>query len=207
MSNFRLGDSVCLFDFYADHSGLSNMEIDKLVELFNSNKSDQSEVGAGVTARTDNLVRQSNLLWFDDNFLEKNNCWDIQQKVTNRVDELNERFFKFELLFIEPFQLTQYTSSDRGFYNYHIDATAVTKNITRKLSFVIQLNDPSDFEGGDFCIIDAKGEEFNVTQERPDLIRKGNIIVFPSFIPHKITPVTSGKRHSLVGWCNGPRFR
>lgn len=207
MSNFRLGDSVCLFDFYADHSHLSNMELDKLVELFQSNKHEEAQVGSGIHGGVNDSIRKSNILWFDDNFMMKNNCYDIHQKITKRVDEINHMFFKFDLLFIENFQLTQYTSNQKGFYNYHIDANPVTQNLTRKLSFVIQLSDASEFEGGDFCTINADGKEFNVTQERPELMVKGNIIVFPSFLPHKVTPVTSGTRYSLVGWCNGPRFR
>ena len=205
MSNFRLGDSVCLFDFFADHSHLSNMELDKLVELFQTNKHEEAKIGDGGTVN--HSVRQSNLLWFDDEFMSRNNCYDIHKKITNRVDELNHLVFKLDLLYIEPFQLTEYTSNQKGFYNYHIDANPVTQNLTRKLSFVIQLSDASEFQGGDFCTINAEGKEFNVSQERPDLMKKGSIIVFPSFIPHKVTPVTSGTRYSLVGWCNGPRFR
>lgn len=204
MSKFRLGESSCLFDFFADHSGLSNMELDQLVELFAKNEFEEAKVGKNISNPS---IRRSDILFFDDDFLKKSNCFDIYKKITNRVNEINDMAFKFDLLIIEPIQLTRYTSTQKGFYDYHIDASPVTENLTRKLSFVIQLNDPLDFEGGDFCVINCNGKEFNVTQERPELIQKGNIIAFPSFLPHKVTPVTSGKRHSLVGWCNGPRFK
>ena len=35
---------------------------------------------------------------------------------------------------------------------------------------------------------------------------KGTIIVFPSMLLHKVTPVTKGIRHSLVQWFSGPDF-
>jgi PKHD-type hydroxylase len=61
------------------------------------------------------------------------------------------------------------------------------------------LNDPSEFEGG---ILQLKGmEDQNV------LDKQGSIIVFPSFIEHKVTPVTKGVRYSAVTWASGPSFR
>ena len=58
----------------------------------------------------------------------------------------------------------------------------------------IILND--DFEGGDFEIY---GEE----SELP----KGSVIVFPSFIEHRVAPVIKGTRYSLVAWFVGPPFK
>lgn len=205
MSNYNLSDTCCIFDFIGGHSQLSNVEIDNFVEIFQKN--DIQEATVGSHSSVDYSRRVSNVLWLTDEVLEENKCTDIYQKIENRVNQVNQMHFKFDLLTIEPLQLTEYTSQQKGFYNYHIDANSTTKNLTRKLSFVIQLSDPSEFEGGDFCVIDHDGKEFNVSKEEPELLKKGNIIAFPSFLPHKVTPVTSGTRYSLVGWCIGPRFK
>jgi PKHD-type hydroxylase len=71
----------------------------------------------------------------------------------------------------------------------------------RKISIIIQLTDPSEYEGGEF--------EMDYQYEQPnkeDLKKKGTIIVFPSFIPHRVTELTKGTRKSLVAWVEGPKF-
>ena len=73
----------------------------------------------------------------------------------------------------------------------------------RKLSVTFLLNDPKkDFKGGTFQI--NSGEEKNA-ESVP--MRKGDIIVFPSFLIHRVAPVTKGTRKSIVVWVLGPKFR
>ena len=208
MSEYRLGDQSVIFDIVSETSGLSIVEIDDLKSIFNTTEVKNAEVGFGADGGTNNEVRRSGVIWLDDPFVSKNPKYiEIVQKISNKIDYINQQAFKYDLMIFEPLQLTRYHSSNKEFYDFHIDCTPITQNICRKLSFVIQLDDPSDFEGGEFCIINDNGREYNVSKERPELIQKGNLIVFPSFLPHKVTPVTSGVRHSLVGWCSGPRFR
>tara|TARA_B100001094_G_scaffold304126_1_gene332800 strand:- start:7201 stop:7956 length:756 start_codon:yes stop_codon:yes gene_type:complete len=78
----------------------------------------------------------------------------------------------------------------------------------RKLSMTINLNKPGDYEGGnlkfDFGHHTEDGVRFYECEEiRP----QGSIIIFPSFIPHCVTPVTKGTRYSLVLWSLGYPFR
>jgi PKHD-type hydroxylase len=99
----------------------------------------------------------------------------------------------------EHTQMGRYKSTDEGFYDWHMDAGLPENGIQRKLSCVILLNDPSEFEGG---ILQFKGmEDSNV------LSKQGSVIVFPSFIEHKVTPVTKGVRYTAVTWASGPSFR
>ncbi|MFT7073376.1 MAG: PKHD-type hydroxylase [Patiriisocius sp.] len=64
----------------------------------------------------------------------------------------------------------------------------------------IQLSDPNDYEGGDLRFMINK-EIVNAPKE------KGTIIIFPSFIMHRVTPITKGTRQSIVGWVSGPPYR
>jgi PKHD-type hydroxylase len=99
----------------------------------------------------------------------------------------------------EDTQIGRYKSVDEGYYDWHIDATPPQNGIQRKLSISILLNDPSEFEGG---ILQLKGmEDQNV------LDKQGTIVVFPSFIEHRVTPVTKGVRYTAVTWASGPSFR
>lgn len=99
----------------------------------------------------------------------------------------------------EKTQITRYKSTDEGFYDWHMDADAPHDGVQRKLSISILLNDASEFEGG---ILQFKGME-----DRNVLTKRGSVIVFPSFIEHKVTPVTKGVRYSAVTWVSGPAFR
>ena len=66
----------------------------------------------------------------------------------------------------------------------------------------MQLTDPSQYDGGDF--------QFHQLGDRPDdqeLRAQGTIVIFPSYLVHRITAVTRGCRHSLVAWYDGPEFR
>jgi PKHD-type hydroxylase len=99
----------------------------------------------------------------------------------------------------EPTQLGRYKSSDEGHYDWHIDAQAPRNGMQRKLSISILLSDPSEFEGGEL--------QFKGIEDRKILTKQGSIVVFPSFIEHKVTPVTKGVRYSAVTWASGPSFR
>jgi len=78
----------------------------------------------------------------------------------------------------------------------------------RKISLTLNLTDPEDYEGGDlkfdFGEHAKDGQRFHTCEEiRP----QGSIIVFPSFLPHCVTPVTKGTRYSAVLWALGDPFR
>ena len=73
-------------------------------------------------------------------------------------------------------------------------------SISRKLSLVVQLSDPFEYEGGNLQIKTGQ-EEQNVRKQR------GLIVAFPSYVLHQVTPVTTGSRQSLVAWVSGPAFK
>lgn len=103
---------------------------------------------------------------------------------------------------ISELQFTEYDAEYKGKYGLHhdIDWNSDTP-WDRKLSIVIQLSNPDGYEGGDLSFSET---------ENPlsaDLRKQGTIIVFPSYLQHSVSEVTSGTRHSLVSWVWGPRWR
>lgn len=91
-----------------------------------------------------------------------------------------------------------------GHYDWHQDIfPACAENYQRKLSCSIQLSDPNDYEGGELIL--ATNPKLTETFVAPRA--QGSVCVFPSFITHRVTPVTSGERFSAVGWMRGPAFR
>ena len=116
------------------------------------------------------------------------------------MSSLNAQFFRLDLTgFGEPVQLTNYDQSDHGMYGWHQDYGGRVAP-SRKLSIVLQLTDPSRYEGGNLQIL-TSGEPQNIRKQR------GLITAFPSYTLHQVTPVTQGSRQSLVAWITGPAFK
>lgn len=92
-------------------------------------------------------------------------------------------------------QSPQFTIYDESFfYDFHEDASDHEEGM-RKLSLVVFLSNPKNYSGGKF--------EFR-NSGTPETNKQGSILVFPSFLMHRVTPVTEGTRYSLVNWFTGP---
>lgn len=111
--------------------------------------------------------------------------------------------WRFDLNYMEKVQLGKYSDEENSFYDWHIDTGRPDNNEEqRKLSISLLLSDPKDFEGGRLEFKGLSKEENNKI-----LPKRGSIIVFPSFLEHRVTPVTKGVRYSAVSWMNGAKFR
>lgn len=157
-------------------------------------------VSAGVGGRTKNNndnpeIRRSKINWLSNN---ENNSW-VFKELANVVSKLNADFFGFNLTgFGEKLQLTHYNESDQGMYTWHQDFGSTGPS--RKLSLVLQLSEPDEYEGGELQLLNAK---------TPTCIKKkrGLITVFPAWTLHQVTPVIKGNRQTLVAWVSGPPFK
>ena len=67
------------------------------------------------------------------------------------------------------------------------------------------LNDATEYEGGEFEF-DFKDKTKTDPIVCEQIKKKGSIIVFPSFVWHRVKPVTKGTRYSLVAWNLGKPF-
>lgn len=176
-----------------------NILDDEMIKLVYSEASKKEEIEALVGDDKKSLdIRSSKISWItpsDENA-------KLYQTLVGAVNHLNDKFFRYNLSYIEDLQFTAYSAKDKGHYNWHTDSAALRSPINdhRKLGFSILLNDPSEFEGGDFYVKNSKDD-----MKVPEL-KKGAMILFPSFLLHKVSPVTKGTRNSLVGWVRGPNF-
>jgi PKHD-type hydroxylase len=132
----------------------------------------------------------------------------IYYRLNNVIENLNNQFYNFDLNGYETFQYTVYHHHENGRYDFHMD-TIMGQNLpddmyeTRKLSMTFLLNEPgADFEGGDFQINSGQEKDAETVP-----LNKGRIIMFPSFMIHRVAPVTKGTRKSIVIWVLGPKFR
>ena len=139
--------------------------------------------------------RKSNISWIKNESIEN---------ILSSTIETCNKIWNYNLTEYEPFQYTVYKQND--FYDWHIDThnKPYTNGLIRKLSFTLLLND--NYEGGEFeiCIPSPKTDKQRYI--KIDNKQIGTMIVFPSFIWHKVNPIVKGIRKSLVGWIVGKPF-
>lgn len=167
-------------------------EIDRILNLWDEDETIKATI-SGASQYNDEL-RKSSVMFIDH--IEENN-WIYDKLASLAIKTNNERYW-FDLLgFHQKLQLTRYSEGD--YFDWHLDFGAGEIS-ARKLSMTIQLSDSDDYEGGDL--------QFMANQKIQNAPRqKGTIIIFPSFINHRVTPITKGIRQSIVGWVSGPPFR
>ena len=147
-----------------------------------------------------------------DNVRKSQHCWIpsthwIGGFLWHFIKMANKDNFLYDISDIEN-DLIQYTQYNKGdFYKWHTDMDICDINepdqLVRKLSFTLQLTNEDEYTGGnlEFADFDDSTYRFSVPKSR------GTVIVFDSRVPHRVTPVESGIRKSLVGWVVGKRWR
>tara|TARA_X000000368_G_C22825908_1_gene621170 strand:- start:73 stop:678 length:606 start_codon:yes stop_codon:yes gene_type:complete len=122
----------------------------------------------------------------------------IFERISKSTLNLNEQFYRYDVDEIETIQFTTYLGTQRSHYGQHLDHLSLGA-VCRKLSCVVQLSDPNDYEGGELVLY--------LPNKTVVPKKRGTIIMFPSFTPHAVYPVTKGKRYSAVSWILGPPFK
>jgi len=140
-------------------------------------------------------IRRSEIRFINDEY-----CGGLMWEYVKRA---NASHYGFDIDEGFVMQYTAYHGSDKGHYDWHQDSDMITDEYEdRKLSIVIQLTDPKKYKGGDFQF-DLNGDIVTI----PEFRKKGSILVFPSFLKHRVQNVTKGTRNSLVSWIKGPNFK
>jgi PKHD-type hydroxylase len=179
-------------NYYKFVKGVPELVVDKLRANLDTKQLEEAKVGTdqGVL---NTEKRRSKVYWLPktDEFFE------LYKLFFEFINKCNNEFYRFRLAeIIENIQYTVYEESVNGHYDWHIDMGP--EKASRKLSLVCQLSDPSEYEGGELQI--NTGEILIPEKE------KGTVIIFPSYLLHRVTPVTKGTRRSLVLWIEGPAF-
>ncbi len=151
-----------------------------------------------------NKIRDSDVVWLTEDWLT-NMIWSYVERANKQAD------WNFETNHAENGQFTIYDKNQH--YDWHQDLSfnknqpTFQPNSQRKLSVTIQLTDDSKYKGGDLLF--SKLMQKNKKSILTDKVfrKKGTIVVFPSYMHHKVTPVTQGTRYSLVMWFRGPSFK
>ena len=145
-------------------------------------------------------IRNSTIRWIDI-YAHR----EINTILNDYVNAVNSSLFGFDVSFgFNSLQYTEYNGDGPSpqFYDWHMDCLFDNAVLDRKLSAVVQLSSPDDYEGGLFEMEGCARPSFNVEPFLP----RGSLLIFPSYLKHRVLPVTKGLRKSLVTWYNGPKF-
>lgn len=180
------------FETRATASGfMTDVEMDRLIADHAALVKEGQLGGGGADQR----VRRSRVAFLG---MEPKYRW-LYDRVWAAAQECNRLFFNVDISAVEGnLQLARYDSSDQGFYDWHTDFAGFRP--LRKISVSVQLSRDEDYEGGDLELLFAN-------QAEPMERTRGAFIAFPSFVLHRVTPVTRGTRWSLVAWILGNRWR
>jgi PKHD-type hydroxylase len=171
-------------------------EVERILDFEDLQKFQRGAVGSEhKSGKVDKNVRNSEIMWL---YHDQNSDW-LYSKFSNVVSSINYDHFMFDVDSFDNFQYTKYNAKDKQHYDWHVDASNLSTPYERKISATILLTDPSKYEGGEFeCVMNGRVDDPVVLKPNA-----GDIVFFASYMPHRVRPVTSGIRKSLVCWVMG----
>ncbi len=172
----------------------SNEECDRVVALAEAAPASDARL---VGLNTEHNIRRADLVWLDDVAGAE---W-VMDRIIDVVRDANRAVYDFDLReFAESAQVARYGAEREGHFDWHSDIGEGRLASKRKLTMVIQLSAPEDYVGGTLQVMPS-----TAITDAPRT--RGTATIFPSFLLHRVTPVTQGARRSLTIWAHGPAFR
>lgn len=203
LSNNPIWKQLFLVSRVVDERAFSSEEVDKIQSYCNT-----LEISPGKLFETnpDYSTRTAFTAWLSNPTPETQWFYD---KLNGIIEKHNDELFNLDITGIPYIQYAVYPPG--GHHDFHMDVCFdnprqydwYINEHFRKLTVVIMLTEPGvDFGGGDFNI--------NMSMERTPYwipLSKGSMLIFPSYILHKVCPVEWGVRRTLTTWVLGPKLR
>lgn len=169
-----------------------------LIKLGELLKFEKAKIGSGGAQVVDEVVRRSSITWMEPSPRTE---W-IFSKLNALVGHINWDKFQLDLRGFDALQYTKYDKT--GHYDWHIDIIDRPQNPEeyRKLSIILMLSDPADYDGGELEL-NPSGNPAKTIVIKPN---KGDLVLFYSHVPHRVKPVTRGERVTAVTWILGPKL-
>ena len=171
--------------------------------LDNKNKLDDALIGVG--SKYDSNVRRTKIMWLEsENGGIPSEVISVYDEILKGVRMVNADMWNYDIFGLDTLQYSLYEEGERGHYDWHIDCPAKCSlgSFLRKLTIVIGLSDDEDYVGGDLKVKMGYDENQDCYK-----LGMGDVCIFPSFLLHKVEPVESGLRKTLVGWATGSSFK
>ena len=186
-----------MHNWYYFTKGFSKKELQKIEKGVKDLK-----FQAALTGEPDqrNSLRSSKIKW-----IGQNEEWRwLYEKLELMIKEANDCLWNFNLYSMpDNIQYTEYRATENGKYDWHMDC-ADGETSLRKVSVTVQLSHPDEYEGGDLELF--RGGLLEDPREKAGR-EEGLVFIFPSYMMHRVTPVTKGVRKSFVLWVGGEHYK
>tara|TARA_S200002703_G_scaffold143866_1_gene137148 strand:- start:1333 stop:1947 length:615 start_codon:yes stop_codon:yes gene_type:complete len=193
-------------------SALTPRFCDELIKYGNQQKETLGLTGDTLNLKEEQIddlkkKRNSNVVWLNDLWIYKEIHPYVRTANTNAG-------WNFDWNYSELCQFTKYKKQQH--YGWHCDSWEEPyknqKDVNmngkiRKLSVTCSLSDAKDYKGGELEFSQRNNLEKDVSTTCTQILPRGSIVVFPSFVWHRVKPVTEGIRYSLVIWNIGPPYK
>ena len=178
-----------LYDFYSVNKLFTEEACKEIIEICESNRSDILRDSPAPFKKSKTHI--TDIDYFGD----------ILSKYFKYTHEINRNFFGFDLFADPPLGINYnvYAGKDNE-YPYHRDCNTPGSSSDSKLTAILNISD-EPYEGGEFYMY------FGEDKLIDEINQPGTLLVFPSFIFHKVTPVTKGTRRTISTWFQGPAFK
>lgn len=189
--------------YYWYRQALTKEEVDKVIQM--AEKLPEAKRATTIGNDTGGSIRSSMIKWIPSN----NSDWDwLYNRMMKLSIEANKNLWNFDLISaLENIQYTEYYASENGHYDWHQDIGKGELPSKRKVSITIQLSESEDYDGGELLICVGSNGSGQLDNNRVCPRGKGVGVLFPSYMMHRVTPVTRGTRKSLVLWVGGSPFK
>jgi PKHD-type hydroxylase len=179
---------------YTRPGAFSAGDCERIIALAGAEALEDAGLVGGVANHN---LRRADIAWLD----ERDGAGWVMDRIIEIVAEANREAFDFDLReFAESPQVARYDGDREGHFTWHSDIGDGPVARKRKLTMVVQLSEPDAYDGGALELMPDAGVAMAGRA-------RGAATVFPSFVLHRVTPVTRGTRHSLTIWAHGPAFR
>jgi len=179
------------FDYVVDQNFFLTEEYVSISNSLIEDKCDLTDLGAETVEKTAivNITRWAHAKQY-------------LSRLENAVVGINREVFGLDLYPLvdtDTVHFNQYHALYNGKYDWHKDGE---KNNLYDYKLTILVNASTDeYDGGHLELF------INGPRHIKEFDTPGSVLIFPSYIEHRVTPVTQGTRKSISMWMLGPNFR
>lgn len=184
---------------------LTEQRCDELITMFDNSEKHKATVagtykGNGADVVNESVRKVQEVRFSDEIILSDG--FNLTKHLLMSFEMANTLFFNFDISNkMSKIRMLRY--EDTGKYDWHLDIGNEQTSV-RKITAIIQLSDENDYDGGnfEFSMTDETGENTAVGSRK-----KGSLILFPSYLGHRVSPLTRGVRYSVLTWMLGNAFK
>jgi PKHD-type hydroxylase len=146
-----------------------------------------------ILSKSKHVIRRTKVAVFTPSTRDRRISW-FGHKLLGIVATLNKQIWRFDITHLSEVYVLRYYKGDQ----VALHGDLMVGSCDRKIGVLVQLSRPEAYEGGE---LEYGTPPMAASRER------GGLLVFPAWMPHRVTPVTAGTRYSAACFALGPPFR